>query len=433
MTKNKTHNKPPRFSFFAVSRTGNRGAVSMLESAIDYLTSESAQGIVDVFTVYPVQDKALGKPRPNVNQHNGTPANLVFKLIPLSLVYRFFSLFRVHLPHRVFGVDMAALLDSHVCVFAGGTTFSDDQIFKVIYNVVCILPAVILGKKTMLYSQTMGPFRNLFNRTCARWVFKRIDVIAPRGRSSFEYVRDIGITHSEELADSAFTLDVPDEVDQKIKDEYADLLMGKTVVGISINTIVERKCKQLGIDHNSEWIKFITWLQEKGFFVLLIPHSMRPGSTSPHNNDLVTVSRIYTALATKENVHVVEYHYDCKELRVLVGLADYCVVSRFHSMISAICTQTPVAVFGWGVQKYREVLADFDLEEYCSVAAKLSCEALIDSFERVVEDAELIRGNIRKYLPKVQTSSLKNHQKVMWLAKENDVLKTKFHGLRSKE
>ena len=413
MTESKDRKERPRFSFFAVSRTGNRGAVSMLESAIDHLTSQSAQGIVEVFTVYPAQDKALAEPRPNVNQHNGTPVDLVFKLIPLCAIYRLLSLFRIHLPHRVFGADMAALLDSHVCVIAGGTTFSDAQLLKVIYNVACVLPAIILNKKTMLYSQTMGPFKNCFNRICARWVLKHIDVVAPRGRGSFECVRGLGITHSEELADSAFTLEIPAAVAQKITDEYADLVKGKTVVGISINTIVEDACRQLGIDHTAAWCGFITYLQQHDYNVLLIPHSIRPGSKSKHNNDLVPVSEILDALPSRENVTVIDEPYGCKELRVLVGLSDYYVASRFHAMISSLCTVTPVLVFGWGYQKYYEVMSEFELTEYCNDAKELSADNLIAGFERVVADAESIKERIRNNLPSVRESSLQNHKKAM--------------------
>ena len=52
-------NRPLTFSAFADSRTGNRGAVSMLESAIDHLTDAEHPGRVNVFSVYPKADKKL--------------------------------------------------------------------------------------------------------------------------------------------------------------------------------------------------------------------------------------------------------------------------------------------------------------------------------------------------------------------------------------
>jgi len=314
------------------------------------------------------------------------------------------------------GTAMQALLESDLVIAAGGTTFSDAQLFKVVYNMACLLLAIILRKRSMMYSQTIGPFRNPFNRLCARFCLSRVSLVAPRGRGSFDCVEGLGIKNAVQLADSAFTIEVAQEAHETITGKYNDLLAGKTVVGISINTIVQRKCEQRGIKHNAIWAEFITYLQEKGYFVVMIPHSMRLDTRSRHNNDLVTVQDILRLLPSTENIHTVTEPYDCKELRVLVGLADYYVACRFHSMISAICTETPVAVFGWGYQKYQEVLADFEIEEYGHDAAELSVHALVTAFERIVAEAEQIKSRIRKNLPAVRASSMKNHLEAFRLA-----------------
>ncbi len=406
----------PVFAFFAVSRTGNRGAVSMLESAIDHLTATPADGWVHVFTVYPKQDARLAKPRPRVDLRDGGPIRLVTWLIPMCILWRLLRMLHLAPPPRWWGGDMQALLESDVCVMAGGTTFTDAQKFKVIYNVACAAPAILLGKRSMFYSQTMGPFNHPFNRFWAKWVLNRVDLVVPRGKGSYDHVKNLGISHAMELPDSAFTLVVPKEAEDAIRAEYRPLLEGRTVVGISVNTIVQGKCNALGIDHNGVWVRFIGYLQERGYYVLLIPHSMRPGSKSLHNNDLVPVHEIYDRLPSKENIHIVEKHYDCKELRVLVGLADYYVASRFHSMISALCTETPVSVIGWGYQKYREVLAEFDLESYCRDAAELSFEGLVEGFERIVREADSIKARMREHLPEVQARSRRNHEEALRLA-----------------
>ena len=92
----------PIFSTFAVPRTGNRGSVAMLESAIDHLTAPPHNGRVHVFSYYPKTDKSVF-PRPGVDVLNGTPANLAFKLAPLSFLYRLAKLFRLPLPDSFWG------------------------------------------------------------------------------------------------------------------------------------------------------------------------------------------------------------------------------------------------------------------------------------------------------------------------------------------
>lgn len=402
-------NKRPVFAAFAVSRTGNRGAVSMLESAIDHLTSDEHPGEFQVFTVYPKADRALPK-TPHVHLQDGTPRSLVLRLIPLSILYRLAKAFRLQVPVERWGSGMAALVQSDVCLMIGGTTFSDAQLIKVIYNVACTLPAMILGKPIMWYSQTLGPFKNPLNRLAARFCLSRADFVVPRGPGSLAAVRELDLpVPVEYFADSAFSLVVPEETEREIRERYAPMLDGKTVVGISINSIVEEKCQAIGIDHHGAWLEFIQYLQDQGYFILMIPHSMRQNNASRHNNDLISVAEIMERLPSREGIHVVDEPYDSKALRVVVGLADYYVASRFHSMISALCNAVPVSVFGWGYQKYREVLHDFELEDYCHDASELSGENLIASFEAIKRDGDSIRERMQRNFPAVRASSMRNH------------------------
>lgn len=399
------------FAAFADSRTGNRGAVSMLESAIDHLTTPPRNAVMNVFTVYPRDDRKL-PPTPRVNLFNGSPWSLAFKLIPLAMLYRLCQALRLPLPRWFWGRDFGGLLDADVCLMIGGTTFTDAQILKVVFNVACLLPAILLGKKSMMVSQTLGPFRKWPNRLLARRYLSRMDVVVPRGEGSLEHVRRLNLPGSVEyIPDAAFSLVVDADTDRRIRETYAHLPRGKGIVGLCINSIVERKCRSLGIDHHGAWVELIRHLADQGYTVLLIPHSMRQKSPLRHNNDLLSLRRIVKMLPTMERTYVIDNPYNCKELRAVVGLCDFCVVSRFHAMISALCGEVPVLVYGWGFQKYREVMAEFRLEDYCHDAADLSGENLVEGFERIVRDADSIRQRIAANLPRMKQWSCRNHDR----------------------
>ena len=408
-----TQERRVTFSAFGDSRTGNRGAVSMLESAIDHLTSCERPGTVNVFTVYPKADRKLPT-GPHVRLFSGSPASLAFKLVPLCVAHRLLQRVGVRLPPRWWGRSMQALLSTDVCLLIGGTTFNDAQTLKILYNVACLLPAILLDIRAMMYSQTLGPFRRALNCLTARWTLSRIDAIVARGPGSLENVRSLGLpTPVAYYTDAAFSLLVPEEVEKRIRAEYAWLRSGLPVVGISVNSIVERKCRARGIDHHSAWVAFIDYLVEKGYRVLLIPHSLRKRSVTRHNNDLPSTRAIAARLAWQQGVYVVDAPYDCRELRAVVGLADYYVASRFHAMISALCCRVPVLVFGWGFHKYREVLEEFELEAFCHDAAELSAAALTEGFEQLVRRRDEVKAKISKHLARVQRSSAKNHE-VAW-------------------
>jgi len=404
------------FSAFAVSLTGNRGAASMLESAIDHLTGPDVGGTVNVFTVYPKADAKVA-PRTAVKLFSGTPLALLFRLIPLCILYRLARALGLAGRPQRWGKGMAALLETDVCLMIGGTTFSDAKLLKVPYNVACMLPAILLGKRAMMYSQTLGPFRKWLNRASAQWSLSRMDFVVPRGGESLGHVRALNLPcRVEYFPDAAFSLKVDDETDRRIRAKYAHILRGKGIVGISINSIVEKACRRLRIDHHGAWVELIQYLRSRGYSILLIPHSMRQGSRGRHNNDLLSIAEIQAMLPDMEGIHVIDEPYDCKELRVVVGLADYCVASRFHSMISALCNRVPVLVFGWGFQKYTEVMDEFELGQYVHDAADLSGKALIDGFETIVNDAPAIRERIESNLPGVQERSARNHREATALS-----------------
>lgn len=395
-------------SVFAVSRTGNRGAASMVESAIDNLVDGESGCNFNVFTVYP-RDDAQVPPTPNVKLFNGTPVNLAFKLIPLCALDRMLSILKIKIPMGALGKDMKALKSSDAILIIGGTTFSDAQPLKIAYNVACLLPAILLGKRSMMYSQTLGPFKKWFNRLAGKTLMPKISVVVPRGSGSLANARSLGLRNAVYFTDSAFTLRVSQETVERITKRYSPMLAGQTVVGVSVNSIVEEKCRKLGVDHNGSFASLIQYLQEKGYFVLFVPHSMRERSKSRHNNDLFTVADILDMLSSTEGIHVINEPYNCKELRVVVGLADFYVASRFHSMISALCTGVPALVYGWGFQKYREVLEEFNLEQYCHEARELSAENLIRGFEEIIRDQDEIRVKISENLPRVRESSAQMH------------------------
>jgi polysaccharide pyruvyl transferase WcaK-like protein len=99
--------------------------------------------------------------------------------------------------------------------------------------------------------------------------------------------------------------------------------------------------------------------------------------------------------------------YDAQALRALIGECRFLVASRFHAMVSGLATGVPTALVGWS-HKYREVLADFELEDYAIDHASLSEGALRELFARLERDEAEIRERIRRHLPGVMESSLGN-------------------------
>lgn len=396
-------------STFAVALTGNKGSASMLESIVDNLTKEIEDVQFYVFTHYPKVDRKRNR-YPNVHIRNSSPLVLVLYILPICL--SIWALRKLHIPilGKLLGKAVKDLVQSDLVLEVGGTTFTDAKPIKIIYNVACMLPPILLNKRIMMYSQTAGPFNSTFNKTLAKFVLPHVSIAVGRGRRSAANLKGLGLKNVEYCADGAFTMNYHEGIEEKMEATYRPLFDGgKKIVGISPNSIVETKCRKNNIDHSGIFGKFIDYLQDRDYKVVLIPHSLRKNIVfKRHNNDSYTVRDIVRQVRNSKDLMVVEDDHNAEELRMIIKQTDFYVASRFHSMISALVVGSPVLVVGWGYQKYVEVMEEFELENYTFDASELSVDRLVSEFEKVVAEETIIKKRIADNLPKVVESSRRN-------------------------
>lgn len=399
-----------KISIFGLPMSGNKGATSILQSILDNIPKKFGDVIFNVFTYYPKIDRKLNKAK-NVNVLSGTPLSFVLCLIPISFIVFLLNKIKIKLPKSFFGRGIKEIIESDIVIECGGTTFKDEKLAKVLFNVACLLPGILQQKKIIKYSQTMGPFKHPLNRGIAKIILPKLELIAARGRYSENNLKELGLKNCTYCADAAFSMDMSDKrITTFMESEFKNIIKAtdKKIVGISPNSIVEKYCKQNGINHAEIFGRFINYLIDKGFFVILIPHSYRPYTKMRHNNDALTIEEICNYIEDKDSFYAVKKDYDCKQLRVLISMTDYYVASRFHSMISALSTGVPVLVFGWGKQKYVEVMKEFELEDYAFDYRDLNVDKMIEQFEKLMQNRELVKEKISRNLPKVYTSSMKH-------------------------
>jgi polysaccharide pyruvyl transferase WcaK-like protein len=149
---------------------------------------------------------------------------------------------------------------------------------------------------------------------------------------------------------------------------------------------------------------FIDRLGSNGHHVMLAPHSARPGAGAGRMNDLPVCRSIYERLANQESCTFIDDNLAPDELRALIGASVITVTSRFHAMISALATQTPVMVVGWS-HKYQEVLDDFGVEGCAIDYPSLTVDELMERFADIQDRRGAIIASIERSLPKVREQS----------------------------
>ncbi len=354
--------KTPKFATFAVPLSGNKGSASMLLGLLDAFKKASIKAYFSIYSYYPEQDKKQPRNNSDIDIYPGHPIHIFFRILPAILTHLYCPWLvtkkQLKLIEPLIGCDAVLVI--------GGTTFADEMTWKVPWNILAILPGLFLKKPTLLLSQTIGPFNNFFNRIAAKTILRKCTWIHARGKTSFNHLKTLGIPQSSYWPDLSFSMAVYEPEFYKNESRVlADVIRfyqlnhSKVVVGVAPNTIVLQKCYK----HKIDYIKRM----QQNICIVLIPHSYRKNTTASHNNDRWLCEAISQPFSENSRLLFVSDDLSSQALRSIIGEMDILLASRFHSMISALCTGVLPVTVGWGDQKYVEVLNEYSLEKfYCS-------------------------------------------------------------------
>lgn len=399
----------------AASYSGNKGAAAMLQSSIRQLHKKYGQRLnINLMSVYPKADREQ-VPWDFVKIVSCKPEQLLFIAFPLSILY---WLFRWCPPIRWLLLKnkiLKAYKNTDMVLDEAGISFVDSRGFIMnTYAFVCAAVPLMMGVPVVKYSQAMGTFKNPWNRFLAKWILPKLSLICARGQITYDNLAGIGIKDNVKLcADGAFTMEdepAAKEMVDKVKDAddfYSDA--AEKLVGLSLSSVVEKKCTKLGIDYAGIMADFIRWLNGEGYKVLIIANAARIESEKTRNNDLMVCDKIYDSLEDKSMTRWYHKEMDAEEIREYIGSCRFLVASRFHSMIGSLEKKVPVLLIGWS-HKYKEVLDFFELGQYAIDFTKLDLEDLKAAYKKFVEDEDTIRANMDKNFDSVMASSRLNIQ-----------------------
>lgn len=410
-------------SLTAASYSGNKGAAAMLQSSIGQLYERYGSRLnINLMSVYPNEDR-LQNPHDFVRIVPATPAKVVFCAFPLALLYFVFG--------RIPGIGklllknkmLKAYKNSDAVIDEAGVSFIDSRGFVMnTYAFITMAVPKLMHIPVFKYSQALGPFDNFWNRTLAKIILPKLELICARGKITVDYLRTVVPEEKIALcADGAFSMADDEAIRKRVEEDNAFQSFSadndKGIVCVSVSSVVEKKCRKSGIDYRKKTTDFIDYLNAQGYKVMILAHAARINSSKPRNNDLMTGDAIYKAVKNENMVYWSHREMDAEELREYIGKCRFMVASRFHAMIGALQRKVPVLLVGWS-HKYQEVMEQFELENYCidykllngaaddDIAGRFS--SFEEGFSKLVEDEEEIRRKIDKNYDSVIAGSKEN-------------------------
>jgi colanic acid/amylovoran biosynthesis protein len=386
-------------SIIGAALSANKGAASMLRAAVEGLLRADTATQVTILTTYPNADRRLARDLGDRVQVVGlTPRTLVGLTVPAlvtagiqCLTGRGRGILRRHPAAR-------AILDSDAVLDLAGVSFVDGRGIPILgYNTLMTGLPLLLGRPVVKGSQALGPFRRPDTRLAARLILPRVHTVCARGAMTAAHLDELGLTNVRRAADLAFLLD----------HEEAPNAWPRPTVGLVPSEVVKGFFTRNDQDYNEFIAELVAGVRDRGYDVRLIPHAIRPDRPASRMND----APLAAELAALCDAPMREGDPSPSELRTEIARCDIVVTSRFHAMVSALATSTPVMVIGWS-HKYREVLAQFGQDDAALDYRGLDSKTALAHFDRIAGD-DTREETLRAHLPAVRDQAAVTLRAVM--------------------
>lgn len=404
------NSNPVRVVTLGASLTANKGAAAMLTTVNQRLPEYVGACRFSVLSTDPTGDTLrIGELR-DAEVFNLEPARLALIEIPMAVLAIIARLIRI--PRRWIPLTRAGreLAHADIAVDLAGISFVDSRgLANLVYNTLMSSLPLLHGTPTAKAAQAIGPARKPTTRLAARLVLRRMRWIGARGGKTRAHLDELSLPNVDTVADLAFSLHEEDQLPHCV----ADLLPGNPFIAVMPSIVVERLVDEDPSQYLSAMATLIDELTvATGLPVVIAAHSYEQSNKRHRMNDRPTLLDLYERLNHLSNVTMIDEELTAAQLRSLISRSQFLVTSRFHAMISALATSTPVFVIGWS-HKYREVLDDFGLGDLGASHNDLASPALLATdIARHIRQSNEIRKQIREALPAVVAKSEVNFQRI---------------------
>lgn len=388
----------------------NRGDAAILEGELEALKQEFPDSDITVMTENPDAAEFIH----GIDAVRQVMAPFSFGLskrnmlrIYLTLLIPFLRLENHSLvPDSV--VDRANLeyyFEADLIISTGGTHLTDPYFPGKVGVLWELFFCKMIGKKVVIYGQTLGPFERRPYRPLTRFVLNRLDYVITRDRQSEKLVKELGVsTPIETTADPAFSMSFDIERERAI--DYFDCKETSGLEGKCVSLSV-RKWSYFSEDSNEEdyiigIANLADELVDEGFKVVFA--STCTGIAGYHKDDRMYPRKIIEEMDNSENVMILSGEYTPQEISEIYGEMEFHIGTRMHSNILALMQKTPVYAIKYQF-KTEGMMEMFDIEEYMIDIDEINEDKLLNNVLESLENRDIIQKKIENNLDEVKSES----------------------------
>jgi polysaccharide pyruvyl transferase WcaK-like protein len=217
------------------------------------------------------------------------------------------------------------------------------------------------------FIQSFGPFNDWRVRIFAKNEFRQLDFVFARGKKSAGYCREL-VTDKSKVFDFPDTAILLPTAEEKWLNEYlkSKKLVNKGYTILSPSAVIYNLPKNvkgsIGKKHLESFVSITRSLLDKGETIFLLPH-MYSDEKSESDRELCYLiqSELKEHPLQASHIKVMDEDLDPMQAKALIKASKMAIVSRYHALVAAASTQTPVITLGWNI-KYLDLLEYYNLQ-----------------------------------------------------------------------
>jgi colanic acid/amylovoran biosynthesis protein len=205
----------------------------------------------------------------------------------------------------------------------------------------------IFRRSFLAWTQSYGPFSTKAIAFAAKADLSRQPVVFCRGDDSLEEVKRILPEQKcMSFPDVALSLayEKPAETDRPF-------------ISVSPSSVIYTK---IGEKHIENVLKITEYALNKGYEVMLVPHTVRPGNGNPKLCDL-SLARLIKERTDDPRVTLMDEDLPPSAIKSVVAASHIHIGARYHSIVAALSSGVPAISLSWHY-KYVDLMRNYGME-----------------------------------------------------------------------
>lgn len=248
-----------------------------------------------------------------------------------------------------------------------------------------LLFGYLLGKPTVLYSQSVGPFQNKMENWMVAYVLRRMNLILLREDTSVELLAKLGVTHNITRAiDSGFLLR---SADMPTVRKLHGIASDKLLVGVTVRSWLKGEAQT---DYEEAVAKSLDCLVTTlDAHVIFIPQV----TVIKGDDDRLVSHRVQGMMQNTEATTLIDDTPDHHHIKAIYDSLDILLGTRFHSVIFSLTSYVPVLAIEYE-HKTSGIMHDLGLGGWVVKIEDVTAQTLTELLQKLV----LVQADYRDYL-----------------------------------